>query len=35
MGIGSRPDDVELKESMARIAASREQALANFSRLLD
>jgi hypothetical protein len=35
MGVGSRPDDVELKESMARIAANRDEAMANLSRLLD
>jgi hypothetical protein len=35
MGIGSRPDDVDLKESLAMIGAHREQAMANFARLLD
>jgi hypothetical protein len=35
MGIADRPDDVELQESMSRIAASRDQAMATFSRLLD
>lgn len=34
-GIADRPDDVALKESMAMIAANREQAMANFAKLLD